>query len=157
MKPGPKPTDPVIRFWTKVERGAPDECWMWTGGIQGKGYGQFYPQKRNPQGAHRFAWELANGTKVPPGMHVMHSCDTPRCVNPAHLSVGTAAQNHADKTAKGRNPGNRTERGRPLPKWSPEVVAAMRAQGMQYREIGEVLGVSGATAWRTLNKRRPPD
>ena len=122
--------------------------------MQGKGYGQFYPKKRAPQGAHRYSWELANGTKVPAGMHVMHSCDTPACVNPAHLSVGTPRDNHADKTAKGRNPGNPTRRGGCRPKWAPEVVAAMRAQGMEYREIGEVLGISASTALRTLRRMK---
>ncbi len=151
MKPGPKPTDPIPRFWAKVDRRKPDECWLWMGGKQGRGYGQFFPQGK-PQGAHRFSWELANGTTIPVGMHVMHSCDTPACVNPAHLSVGTPADNQADKTAKGRNPGNPTRRGGRPPKWSPEVVAAMRAQGMEYREIGNVLGISASTALRTLRR-----
>lgn len=78
----------------------------------------------------------------------MHSCDNPPCVNPAHLSVGTCADNLRDCAAKGRNPGNRTK-GRQPGKWSPEVVDALRKQGMYYRDIGKLLGVSGATAYRT--------
>jgi hypothetical protein len=149
MKPGPKAIHPTIRFWRKVDRRGHNECWPWLGGLQGKGYGQFYRAKHHPVGAHRFSWELANGRPVPPGLQVMHSCDNPPCVNPLHLRVGTAKDNNLDKTAKGRNPGNRTSRGGPSPKWSPEVVDSMRKQGMGYREIGAVLGVSAATALRT--------
>lgn len=84
----------------------------------------------------------------------MHSCDNPPCVNPAHLSVGTCRDNRIDCSTKGRNPGNRTSRGGPTPKWSPEVVDAMRKQGMFYRDIGKVLGVSGATAYRTHRRMK---
>jgi len=52
--------------------------------------------------AHRFAWEQANGRTIPTGMVVMHACDNPRCVNPAHLSIGTQAQNIHDSIRKGR-------------------------------------------------------
>ena len=52
--------------------------------------------------AHRFAWEQANGRRVPPGMVVMHRCDNPRCVNPDHLSIGSQRQNIHDSIRKGR-------------------------------------------------------
>lgn len=52
--------------------------------------------------AHVFAWEQANGRTVPVGMVVMHLCDTPNCVNPAHLRIGTQADNIRDSMAKGR-------------------------------------------------------
>jgi len=52
--------------------------------------------------AHVFAWEQANGRKVPAGMVVMHSCDNPPCVNPAHLSIGTQRDNILDSIHKGR-------------------------------------------------------
>ncbi len=153
MKPGPKPIDPTIRFWSKVQKGLPDQCWIWTAGKQGKGYGQFYRAKREPIGAHRYSWELANGRPVPAGMQVMHSCDNPPCVNPAHLSVGTCADNLRDCADKGRNPGNRTkDRSYVRTKWAPEIVKAMRDQGMTYREIGDALNISPATALRTLRR-----
>lgn len=81
----------------------------------------------------------------------MHSCDNPPCVNPTHLSVGTCADNHRDKTAKGRNPGNRTDRGRPLRTLDLSQLQAMRAAGLTYRQMGRALGVSEATVWRNLN------
>jgi hypothetical protein len=149
--PGPKPTPPEIRFWTFVQRAEPDECWIWQGGKQGKGYGQFYRRKREPVGAHRFAWELANGQPVPPGRMVMHSCDNPPCVNPAHLSVGTDADNRRDCSTKGRNPGNRTDRGRKQRTLNRDQLVAMRAAGLTYRQMARALGVSEATIWRNVN------
>jgi hypothetical protein len=135
-----------------VDRRGPDECWPWTGGKQGKGYGQFYRRKGVPEGAHRFSWELANGRPIPLGRMVMHSCDNPPCVNPAHLSVGTCADNNRDKTAKGRNPGNRSPYGRKQSALDLEQVRALRAAGLTYKQMAMVLGVSGATVWRRLNK-----
>lgn len=152
MKPGPKATDPRIRFWNKVKKGQPDQCWEWQAGRAGKGYGQFYRAKNVPVGAHRYSWELAHGRPVPAGMQVMHTCDNPPCVNPAHLRVGTCADNMRDKSVKGRNPGNPTRSGGLPAKWTPEIVAAMRAKGMTFREIGVVLGISPATALRTLRR-----
>lgn len=52
--------------------------------------------------AHVFAWEMAHKRRVPAGLVVMHSCDNPRCVNPAHLSIGTQAENVRDSIRKGR-------------------------------------------------------
>jgi hypothetical protein len=79
---------------------APSGCIEWTGLIDRKGYGKTWFEGRS-QGAHRVAWQLANGP-IPDGLMVMHSCDNPPCCNVAHLSLGTAADNQADKAAKGR-------------------------------------------------------
>lgn len=89
------------RFWGKVKKG--EGCWEWQGSINTTGYGQIYlGAGRRRSVTHRVSYELAKGP-IPDGLVVMHSCDNPRCVNPDHLSVGTHADNAADRDAKGRN------------------------------------------------------
>jgi hypothetical protein len=93
-----------VRFWRGVEKKGPDDCWLYTRGAKRGVYGLFQPGgKDTPHvGAHRFSCELVHGP-IPKGMVVMHSCDTPKCVNPAHLSVGTYKDNSQDMISKGRH------------------------------------------------------
>lgn len=77
----------------------PDDCWEWRG--QRATYGLIRRPEGGSMGAHRASFILHHGP-IPPGMIVMHSCDNPLCVNPAHLSIGTPKQNTADMDAKGR-------------------------------------------------------
>jgi len=119
------------RFWEKVAKAGPDECWEWTGARYQLGYGRFVlPGKRHGR-AHCFSYELAYGP-IPKGMYVLHSCDNPPCVNPAHLSVGTQAQN-MDQMVK------RERRRRRFP---DEVLIAVRDSPEPQRTLAKRYGMS---------------
>lgn len=82
-------------------------CWLWFGAIGGEDDRGYISLKENDGpvkqvGAHRISWCLHRG-KIPGGMHVLHHCDVPSCVNPDHLWLGTHQENMADKMRKGRN------------------------------------------------------
>jgi hypothetical protein len=92
------------RFWSKVDKtpghGPHGDCWVWTAGLRTCGYGAFYLAGSYCR-AHRVAFRLCIGNPSP-GLFVMHTCDVRRCCNPAHLRLGTAADNVRDAYAKGR-------------------------------------------------------
>lgn len=90
------------RFWTKVQVGEKEACWPWVGGMHKKrGYGQT-SLNRKGHNAHHVAYHLAVGP-VPKGLVVRHKCDNPPCCNPAHLEIGTHADNARDRVERGRS------------------------------------------------------
>lgn len=88
------------RFWSKVDKRGPDECWPWTAGKLHFGHGAF-TVKRRPIAAHRMSWMITNGP-IPDGMCVLHHCDNPSCCNPSHLFIGTKTDNNKDRDSKNR-------------------------------------------------------
>lgn len=89
---------PEDRFWARVEK--TEGCWLWRGAVFRYGYGQFKMNQRVLQ-AHRLSWAFTYGP-ILDGLWVLHRCDTPLCVRPDHLFLGTARDNTQDSIAKGR-------------------------------------------------------
>lgn len=87
------------RFWKHVNK--TESCWLWTASTGKKGYG-----KINVNGvtksAHRVSYEMSHGA-IPRGLGVLHKCDTPLCVRPDHLFIGTNQDNVNDMMSKGRH------------------------------------------------------
>jgi hypothetical protein len=93
----PRPVD-VSSVMRRVRREG--RCWIWTGRRNAHGYGRVKLDGREPY-IHRLVYEWTFGP-VPAGQVVMHACDTPSCVNPAHLRAGTQSENATDMHLKGR-------------------------------------------------------
>ena len=95
------------RFCKNVSEGDPNDCWLWKGCENGVGYGVIHDE-RGINGrmllAHRVSFERAYGRPIKDGMMICHHCDTPACVNPAHLYEGTAQTNADDKVRRNRHP-----------------------------------------------------
>ena len=79
------------RFWSKVEGDDPLGCWLWTGTAP-SGYGKFSISTGVSVYAHRYAYAAMVGP-IPDGLHLDHTCQTPRCVNPLHLDPVTPRVN----------------------------------------------------------------
>lgn len=135
------------RFWTKVHRRDPNECWPWLASLDSRGYGNFGVLRDGRfvmQRAHRVAWELTRNDNLAAGVVLCHSCDNRRCVNPAHLFTGTQRDNMADCVAKGRL-NDRAGECNPRAKLSARAVAAIRASDLSLARLAALHGVAKST------------
>lgn len=140
------------RFEANVDRNGPlhpydpaqGPCHLWTASTKW-GYGVIRGEDGKQKRAHRVAFEFEHG-RVPVGLDVLHSCDRAACVNEAHLSAGTGAENHRQKAERGRS--TRGERNVKA-KLTAEQVRTIRAQyasgGVRQVDLARRFGVSQAT------------
>jgi hypothetical protein len=145
--------DPVLRFMDKVRK--ENGCWIWTSTLAQGGYATFSYGGRKVS-AHRWAYAYFVGP-IPPRLHVLHTCDNPSCVNPAHLFTGTRSDNMTDCAMKGRVN---------TAKLSPDDVLSIRSRygegDVTYAELAAVYGVTpGAIGhavrghtWREVNLKQ---
>jgi hypothetical protein len=156
--------NPTERFWVKVHK--TEGCWLWTGCASR--YGFISWEGRRNRLAHRVSWELHFGP-VPGGLCVLHRCDTPLCVRPDHLFLGTVKDNAEDRNGKQRQArgGRHGRRTRPectargersgLAKLSEESVRGMRerhaAGGITFRQLGSLFGITGTHAHRIVTRQ----
>ena len=135
------------RFWSKVAKGGPDECWPWQAGTDGRGYGLFRLGAAMVR-AHRLALELHLGRAVVGD--VLHRCDAPGCCNPAHLWEGSNADNVADRHAKGRDARNQTHGMRKL---TDRQVAMLRqlAPHIADRHLASLFGVRRGYVYKLVH------
>jgi hypothetical protein len=145
-------------FWSRTLRAA-NGCLEWQNAIHDTGYGVFAIGKKMFR-AHRYAWEITNG-QIPVGLFVCHRCDNRKCVDPAHLFLGTQMDNMRDMSSKGRSGSvvrpEKLSRGshRYNAKLSEEAVRFIRAAyaegGVTQKELGRKYGVPRALITKVIN------
>lgn len=152
-------------------------CWIWMGAIGGKRYGAVRHNSKTVR-SNRAAWSAFRGD-IPDGLHVLHICDVPLCINPDHLFLGTPLDNAQDREHKNRGnqpiglkngrhtkpwrtsrgdhhytrriPGLRVGELNPRAKLSEQQVKDIRASSVPHRKLARQLGVSHTTI---INIRR---
>lgn len=147
--------DPIPNFMDKWIPEPFSGCWLWTGAITKSGYGRFAINRKS-QVASRASWLLFKGN-IPDGLFVLHRCDTPACVNPDHLFLGTVRDNNRDCISKGRaNPrGGIWQKGEEhhLCKLKTFQVLEIRNDPRKSQDIAKAYGVKPVTV-RAIKQKR---
>lgn len=126
-------------------------CWLFTGCVNNNGYGQIRHNGKTML-AHRVAYELITGEE--PNGVLLHTCDTPLCCNPEHLTVGTQRDNLQDMRNKGRgvNPPHVPGEKCGMSKLTDTKVKEIRSSGLTQRQLATIYGVSQPTIGKILRR-----
>ena len=142
----------IERFEAKFQK--TEGCWNWTASTAGKGYGQIkLPGTRRQIYAHRLSWLIYKGD-VPDGHQVLHNCDNPKCVNPAHLFTGTGEDNLQDMKQKGRHLYGERNNQSKLTDDKVRQIKACLAAGMSQRRVAKAFDVIQSTISKIHRGRR---
>jgi len=139
------------RFWRKVQKCGPDECWPWVAKSKVAGYGTISTGGRGASKmlSNRAAWTLTFGP-IPDGLIVRHKCHNRLCCNPSHLEIGTLADNVADMWA--RPPAAPQGNAR----LAPAQVKAIRKDPRPSRTVAPEYGVTAGHIRSIRNRRAWP-
>ena len=151
---GGRPVNTPEILWSKVDKRGPDECWPWKGYRNAQGYGRTWIGDKGYY-AHRVIYDLAHPgeialqapKKASSTGFLRHRCDNPPCCNPAHLLIGTHADNMRDKIERGRQV-SYTSIGSPRAKLTAEDVQWIRfhkKRGVSMVALEKLYEVSRAT------------
>lgn len=136
------------KFYAKIEKS--NGCWKWIGSFDRDGYPLFWDGDiQKMKRGHQYSYELHHGERN--GKCVMHTCDNPSCVNPAHLVLGSHADNCADKIAKDRHAKGETQGSSKLTEADVKVIKSRRSES--YKIICEDFGLVPSTVYRIWNNQ----
>lgn len=154
------------RFVSHADRAGDEECWPWSGSRLPEGYGLFWDgtrrndERKSPRivRTHRWIYEQHHG-KIPAGLKICHTCDNPPCVNPAHLFMGTQADNMRDMISKGRadNRGERNGRSKLTREIVREIRRISTGKHGEATEFARMYGVTTATISKIILGRTWPE
>lgn len=141
------------RFWPKVDRRGPDECWPWLAFRKANGYGSINEAGHDghPLQAHRVAWELTHGP-IAEGLFVCHRCDNPPCCNPAHLFLGTHEDNVGDMVKKDRVSHGEKHHHRKLTEEQVRWLREHAVPGVSKERIARDLGITSRHARKIASR-----
>lgn len=126
-------------------------CRIWNGSKNKRGYGRLGVDNKLVQ-AHRYSYELSNG-KIPDGLYVTHKCDTPACIEPTHLSVGSQQDNMDEMVQRCRSlhrKGSKNPKHTLIESDIPKI-RALRVSGMTYQSIASIFNVQLPTIWKVTS------
>lgn len=141
------------RFWSRVDK-SPRGCWLWAGPKNSHGYGHLGSGGRGGANvmAHRLSWQMAFGD-IPAGLYICHTCDVRLCVNPAHLFLGTQADNMQDAARKGRLPVGESRAAAKLTEEQVHDIRAREADGDPPAVLAAAFGVSRSALQRIVARQ----
>lgn len=144
------------RHRDRIAFAGPDDCWLWTGGTDDKGYGSVWARGKMRL-AHREAYEAKNGAGSAKGLVVRHRCDTPLCVNHGHLLLGTQADNVRDMVERQRQARGAANGHAKLTEADVMVIRATHISGSSthsHRALARQFGVRHAVIGKIIRRER---